>query len=241
VKHVAKYCHSATEKTKKSRVEIDKVRLIQGDCLEAMKGLEASSVDAIVTDPPYNVINRVCTWPGRSMDKAGADSSPVDIPLLASEFERVCSGSIYVWCSTEQVSAWRRAFVESHLITRQCVWVKTNPSPLNGQHLWLSGLELCVFARKPHATFNRFCKLPVWRGPAQRVKGFPCPKPVWLMEELIDASTNPGDTILDPFMGSGTTGVACVQTGRNFIGIEIDPTYFAIAERRISEAQPCLS
>ena len=51
------------------------------------------------------------------------------------------------------------------------------------------------------------------------------------------ASTKPGDTILDPFMGSGTTGVACMQTGRKFIGIEIDPTYFAIAEKRIKEAQ----
>jgi DNA modification methylase len=57
------------------------------------------------------------------------------------------------------------------------------------------------------------------------------------MRWAIENYTNEGDTILDPFMGSGTTGVACVQTGRNFIGIEIDPTYFAIAERRIKEAQ----
>ena len=57
------------------------------------------------------------------------------------------------------------------------------------------------------------------------------------MRWAIENYTNEGDTILDPFMGSGTTGVACVQTGRNFIGIEIDPDYFAIAERRIKEAQ----
>jgi len=57
------------------------------------------------------------------------------------------------------------------------------------------------------------------------------------MRWVIENYTNEGDTILDPFMGSGTTGVACVQTGRNFIGIEIDPTYFAIAEKRIAEAQ----
>ena len=62
-------------------------------------------------------------------------------------------------------------------------------------------------------------------------------KPINLMKRLLLDFTNQGDTILDPFMGSGTTGVACVQTGRNFIGIEIDPTYFAIAERRIQEAQ----
>jgi len=58
-----------------------------------------------------------------------------------------------------------------------------------------------------------------------------------LFKHFIELHTLPGDTILDPFMGSGTTGVACVQTGRDFIGIEIDPTYFAIAEKRIAEAQ----
>ena len=65
----------------------------------------------------------------------------------------------------------------------------------------------------------------------------PTTKPIWIMRRLIEVSTNPGNTILDCCMGSGTTGVACVQTGRNFIGIEIDPTYFAIAEKRIAEAQ----
>jgi len=65
----------------------------------------------------------------------------------------------------------------------------------------------------------------------------PTTKPLWLMQRLVTVSTNPDMTVLDCFMGSGTTGVACVQTGRNFIGIEIDPTYYAIAERRIAEAQ----
>ena len=65
----------------------------------------------------------------------------------------------------------------------------------------------------------------------------PTQKPLALMMWLLNNYTQPGDTILDPFMGSGTTGVACVKTGRNFIGIELDPGYYAIAERRIAEAQ----
>ncbi len=65
----------------------------------------------------------------------------------------------------------------------------------------------------------------------------PTTKPLWIMQRFIEVSTKPEMTVLDCFMGSGTTGVACIQTGRNFIGIEIDPTYFAIAERRIKEAQ----
>ena len=65
----------------------------------------------------------------------------------------------------------------------------------------------------------------------------PTQKPVSLFSHLIKTYTNAGDTILDPFMGSGTTGVACVNTNRNFIGIELDPTYFEIAEKRISEVK----
>ena len=65
----------------------------------------------------------------------------------------------------------------------------------------------------------------------------PTEKPVALFKHFIELHTRPGDTVLDPFMGSGTTGVACVQTGSNFIGMEIDPQYFAIAEKRIKDAQ----
>jgi site-specific DNA-methyltransferase (adenine-specific) len=67
--------------------------------------------------------------------------------------------------------------------------------------------------------------------------GHPCPKPIGQWTWLLERATLPGETVLDPFMGSGTTGVACVNTGRNFIGIEIDAGYYAIAERRIAEAQ----
>lgn len=70
--------------------------------------------------------------------------------------------------------------------------------------------------------------------------GHPTQKPVSLYEWLVNTYTNPGETVLDICMGSGTTGVACIQTGRKFIGIEKDTAYFAIAERRISEAQPSL-
>jgi len=77
----------------------------------------------------------------------------------------------------------------------------------------------------------------VWNYEIADRNGHVTPKPVRLIENILAHSTNEGDTVLDCFAGSGTTGVACVQTGRNFIGIEIDPTYFAIAERRIKEAQ----
>ena len=214
------------------------VTLHLGDCLEVLPTIEAGSVDAVVTDPPYNVVNRSggdLRSPGY-LDKGVADSAPVDIPALAAEFARITSGSIYVWCGTEQVSRWRAEFVALGLTTRACVWIKSNPSPVNGEKLWLSGLELCVFARKPKAYFDRFCKVPAWSGPSHRVPGFPTPKPVWLMREIIEASVPPGGTVLDPFIGSGTTALAAINTGRTCVGIERDSGYFDIACRRVTEA-----
>lgn len=111
---------------------------------------------------------------------------------------------------------------------------KTNPSPMNGDRLWLSGMEFCVFARKSLATFNEHCKKAIWQAPSGKSKIHPTQKPVSLMEKLILASSNENDIILDVCMGSGTTGVACINTKRNFIGIEQEQTYFDISVSRIS-------
>jgi site-specific DNA-methyltransferase (adenine-specific) len=213
--------------------QTEDVTLYCGDSLEILPHL--GKVDAVVTDPPYNEVNRD-TGGLRSIDKGAADSAHVDIPRLVSEICRVCSGSVYVWCGTEQVSEFRREFVNAKMTTRQGVWEKTNPSPMNAQRLWLSSVELCVFARKPNAVFNRFYESPVWRGPSTREADHPTPKPTWLIQNQIDASTEFGATVLDPFMGSGTTGVACLKTGRKFIGIELYPAYCEIAKQRIVKA-----
>lgn len=203
------------------------------DCMEVMHGMADSSVDLIVTDPPYNKVNRASSGL-RLLDKGVTDSALINIDTLIHEFVRITRGSLYVWCSTEQLSQWRAGLVSAGLTTRTGVWVKSNPSPMNGEKMWLSGIELCVFARKPKATFNRFCKSPVWTGPTQRVKGFPCPKPLWLMEELVTASSNPGDIVFDPFMGSGSTGVVCNRTNRAFIGVELNREFFELAQKRIN-------
>jgi site-specific DNA-methyltransferase (adenine-specific) len=116
------------------------------------------------------------------------------------------------------------------------VWWKTNPPVLNGQHLWLSAVELCVYGKASGGVFNRNCEAPVWRGSTEREQSHPTQKPFWLMSKLVDASTNAKQTVIDPFMGSGTTGVACANLGRKFIGIEIEERYFNIAVERIKAA-----
>src|SRR4051812_4259419 len=126
--------------------------LIFGDAVEEMSKMPDLSVDTIITDPPYNVVNRP-TGGLRKFDKGDADSVLVDIQKVAPELIRLSQGSIYVWCSTEQASEWRQTFVNYGLTTRTCVWIKSNPSPANGQYMWLSGIELCIYARKKNAPF----------------------------------------------------------------------------------------
>jgi len=210
------------------------VTLYLGDCLNVLPTLEY--VDLIIVDIPYNQVNRQ-SGGLRQFDKESADNTHVDIHKLIQWIVYLAPQSTYVWCATEQCSLLREGFVACGLTTRHCIWEKTNPAPTNGQYLWLSSIENCIFARKSKATFNRFCASPVWRGPTERIKDFPCPKPVWLITEQIDASTNKGDIVCDFMMGSGTTGVASVQTGRRFIGVEIAEKYFDIAVKRIELAQ----
>lgn len=207
------------------------VTIYHGDCREVLPTLEP--VDLVLTDPPYNAINRE-TGGLRVIDKGAADSAPINIPELAAAFMALAP-SVYVWCSDEQFTEWTVALKQSGATTRVCAWWKSNPSPMNGEHLWLSAMELCVFGRRHGATFNQHCEAPVWRGPIAQGNGHPTPKPLWLMHKLIGASSAVGGTVLDPFMGSGTTLRAAKDLGRTAIGIELDERYCEIAARRCSQ------
>lgn len=199
---------------------------------EILEKMKDGSISLIVTDPPYNAINRK-TGGLRMIDKGSADTLPVDVKRTASEMIRVVSGSVYIWCSDEQYTDWSNALRDGGLTTRKCAWWKTNPSPMNGQYLWLSSLELCVFDRKPKAAFNLRCAHPVWKGPVDKASAHPTPKPVWLIEQLVKASSQPGDIVLDPYMGGGSTLVSCILNGRRGIGVEIDERYCEIAAKRL--------
>ena len=210
-------------------------QLLQGDCLELMKQIPDGSVDMVLCDLPYGVVNRPSQGL-RNLDKGKADVCEMDFGLLLDEYKRLVIGSVYLFCGTEQVSELRAGLASRSFTTRLGIWEKTNPSPMNGQHLWLSSVECCVFGRLKGATFNEHCKSSVWRNPCGRGNVHPTQKPLALMERLVLASTNSDMTVLDNCMGSGTTGVACINTGRNFIGIEKDAGYFEIAKKRIEDA-----
>ena len=216
-------------------VTIGDCRLIQGDCLEVMRNIPDGSVDTVLSDIPYGEVSQKSSGL-RKLDRGLADVCDIDLTAMAFESVRVCRGSQYIFCGTEQISNIVMLFKRHGMTTRVGAWEKTNPSPMNGSRLWLSGLEFCVFARKPNSTFNEHCKKALWQATSGRSKLHPTQKPVALMERLINASTNPGETVLDFTMGSGTTGCAAANTGRKFIGIERDPSYFDVAVKRTREA-----
>ena len=206
--------------------------IINADCLEYMKTLPDKSFDLVLTDIPYDAVNRE-TNGLRNLDKGDADILTVPLVDLLKEIIRVSRGSIYIFCGFEQISPICGQLTNKDINPRLIIWEKTNPSPMNGQVTWLSGVEPCVFGKLPNATFNGHCKNTVLRFPSGESKIHPTQKPLELFKELIAISSKETDTILDPFMGSGTTLVACKHLNRNCVGIEISEKYCKIAQERL--------
>lgn len=211
------------------------IDLRQGDCIKIMKDLPSQSIDLCVTDIPYGVINFKSNGLRKAgtLDKGKANLITFNISEFLSELNRLVHGSIYIFCGTEQVSEIRKTLIEYNFSTRLIIWEKTNPSPMNGQYIWLSGVECCVYGKRKGATFNGHCNNTVLRYPCGRNKLHPTQKPLNLIQQLIEISSNKNDIVIDPCMGSGTTGVVCKQLNRNFIGIEINEKYYNIAKDRI--------
>ena len=210
-------------------------QVIEGDCLNKMADMPAECIDLVVTDIPYGEVTRKCNI--RNMDKGNADILTFDLHIFTQDLIRLTTGSIYIFCGQEQVSTLLDILRHNQLSSRLCIWEKTNPAPINGQYLWLSSIECCVFAKKPNATFNRHCESVVWRFPCGHGKQHPTEKPLKLMEFLIESSSNIDDIVFDPCIGSGTTAVAAKMLGRNFVGIELDKSYCEITRLRIAAAE----
>lgn len=241
------------------------VELILGDCLEVMKDMPDKSVDAVITDPAYESMMKwrgVGTTARMGMGATGTGSDNLDdkwfgvmsnddLPDLVQGIHRIMKDErhAYIMCDFETLRYLYYFAVAENVFKKQKVsGVTLDPcKPL----IWDKVIAGTGYT---YRTVYEFIFM-LWKGKKRRLNDlsikdiirvkkpwgsdriFPTQKPVELMRTLILQSTEPNETVIDMFMGSGTTGVACVQTGRNFIGIEIDPDYFAIAERRIKEAQ----
>ena len=205
-----------------------------GNCLSILPTIPADLVELVLTDIPYNNVNRPSNGL-RNLDKGAADTLNFNLTDFLLELNRVCYGSFYIFCEIGQVTIVRDFFKENGLSTRLCIWEKTNPSPMNGQHIWLSSLECCVFAKKKKAVFHEHCKSPVWRYPTGRNKFHPTEKPLKLFKYIIETSSEKGNIVLDPCMGGGTTVVAAKEVGRKYIGIELDNNFYTTAISRLQQ------
>jgi DNA modification methylase len=192
-----------------------------GDCLEYMRTMQDKSVDAVITDPPYGIAD---VWKGGASHGWGVASLATqkrnewDVKPDKAVFQEILR-------IAEKVVIWGGNYFELPTSRGWLVWSKPE------RNFTLSEAELAwTNIPMPVRVFDFRRSDPDREHPTQ--------KPVEVMKfSLEKAKLTEGATVFDPFMGSGTTGVACVQTGRNFIGCEIDPAYFAIAERRIRDAQ----
>lgn len=119
------------------------------------------------------------------------------------------------------------------ITVRHLIWEKTNPLPLNGEKVYLSGIENAVLARKSNATFNAFCKNTVFHYPAGTSKLHPTEKNHKLLAELISDNSNVGDVVFDPCAGSASTLLVANELGRKYIGFELDASFYKKAKERL--------
>jgi site-specific DNA-methyltransferase (adenine-specific) len=239
--------------------------LALGDCIAGMRELADLSVDVTITDPPYEAEAHTLqrrqkgsrTRPGqpdcfREVEDAALNFVPITAQQrtdVAAQIGRVTRHCAVVFCQVEAVTAWRIALEAGGMRYRRAIpWIKPDAMPsLHGR--WPGqAFETIVIATKPgarpcpiggKAIAYSFTREKVGQG-AENKAPHPTTKPQALMRALVEHYSLPGDTILDCFTGSGSTGIAALALGRKFIGFELDANYHAIACRRLrgDEAKP---
>ncbi len=229
------------------------IKLMQGDCLELMNEIPDQSVDMILCDLPYGTTQN--RW-----------DSVIPFEPLWAQYKRICKGAIVLTAAQPFTSAlvmsaahlfryewvWSKVRPVGHLNAKRRP-MQAHESALvfaeNAPPYFPQGLTPCRKVNKRSTSGSNYGKAGVanvaeWTGYPRSViefdhdgeKHHPTQKPVALMEYLIRTYTNEGETVMDNCMGSGTTGVACMNTGRKFIGMEQDAKYFEIAQKRIHNA-----
>lgn len=233
------------------------IKLYNGDCVENMKKIKDGSVHLIITDPPYNLGNFMISrdtnlkkMRENFFASAGWDnleySEWVDsMDHFFAESARVMAkgGAMIIFMAAIKVET-TIELAEKHGFYYKTtgIWHKLNPMPRNMNLHFVNSTETWLYFiyKKKTGTFNNkgmllhdFIETAVTPAGERKYGKHPTQKPEALMEHFISVLSNEGECVLDPFMGSGTTGVVAKRNNRNFIGIELDKHYFAMAEQRI--------
>lgn len=220
-----------------------KHNLVCADCLDYLKELEDKSIDLIVTDPPYEIHTS-----GGGMYKAHDKRYVKELNGLKNGFatevlDELCRVmkkiNIYIFCSQKQILPLLNYFVEEKKCNWNILtWHKSNPIPACGNK-YITDTEYILFFREKGVkiygtvdTKHTYYITPL-NTKDKKLYGHPTCKPVGILENFVLNSSVEGDLILDPFMGSGSTGVACLKHNRNFLGIDKVEEYVEIAKKRI--------
>lgn len=219
--------------------------LYLGDCMDIMKTIEDKSIDLVITDPPYKIETSgggLYTQADKQYVKELNSMKDGFSEDVLDELCRIMKKiNIYFFCSQKQIIPLLDYFVKKkkcnwNLLT----WHKTNPVPACGNK-YLTDTEFILFFRekgvKVYGNYNT--KFTYYVTPLnqkdKKKYGHPTIKPQEILLNLVTNSSQEGDTVCDPFMGSGSTGVACKNLNRDFIGIEVDNNWYRIAQNRINE------
>lgn len=213
--------------------------LYHGDCLDVIAGLKVNSIDAVVTDPPYGIVKGAAfvRKGTRIVDNGdGKFNNNHSWAWLNNPKWLIDGGNVAVFWRAgdrfpQHVQRWNTFYL-----------VKTAPPP-TPRPLFVSAVEECGIGRKPGKSrwFGDGYTINYWQGMtpnrSNKSSGHPTEKPLAAIETLVRVLSREGETVLDPFTGSGTTGIACARYGRKFIGVELDAGYCDIAARRIEAAE----
>jgi len=223
--------------------------LLQGDCLDLLPTIPDGSIDMILTDPPYEISNSGGGMMDRdnrefirNIDGMGMCRSNFDVTgflnACLEKFEHKSRFCGVFFCGMKQLSSYICWAENNKLQVGVGVWHKSNPAPLCN-FKYLNDVEYWVYIKgnKSKILGNYHSKSMVYSSQInkkdKKLYRHPTIKPVEIIEKFLTNHSLDGAVVLDPFMGSGTTGVACKNLNRNFIGIEKDPEYFKIAQERI--------
>lgn len=215
--------------------------LFNDDCMNVLSTLENGSdrVNLTLTDIPYGAVNRENGM--RVFDKGNADIVTFDLLNFLDKVYSITDGTIIIFCGKEQFSTIFNYFAKKQNdkrgTVRQIIWQKSNPAPLQGQYIYLSGIENAVWFKKRGATFNAHCKNTVFKYPNGRSKIHPTEKNHDLIKELILDNSNEGDVVFDPCCGSAAHCLCAEQLNRKYIGVELDKQYFDVAVERMKNME----
>lgn len=222
-----------------TKVQIGPHTLYHGDCLQVLPTLAAGSVDAVVTDPPYGINTK--------SDGNGKLNPWADLCNAAfwyAEWFRQCrrvlgqGGSLWTCLNWRSLVTFQKASCDiGWPIESLLVWDKKWIGPGGSRGLRPSYEMIALMCQPSFSVDDRgLADIQPFPWSSHKPTGHPAEKPESLMSFCVENGSATGGLVIDGFMGSGTTGVACVRTGRRFIGIEIDEKYFTIAVKRIREA-----